>query len=268
MSLSADSAALTRFGTPFRVGSTSYVYPDDLLPNVQKLTESGEVDDIELILFEVDDGPNNLPDEATVAEMRRLALLHHLTYTVHLPLDLRLGAEGGARHASLTKAERVIKTTAPLEPFAYVFHLDGEGMAEAGWLSRSLRALEIVLNWVPDPAMLAVENLESYPPTLLDPVLDALPISRTVDIGHLWKQGFDPQEFLADWLKRARVVHIHGLGTRDHQSLALMQPPQLDLVVAALLGFRGVVTLEVFETADFFSSRRVLLDSVKRVQYG
>src|SRR5688500_10667676 len=107
MSHPTDSAVMTRFGTPFRVGSTSYVYPDDLLPNVRKLAEGVDVDDIELILFEVDDGPNNLPGESVVEEMRQLARLYHLTYTVHLPLDLRLGAEGETLHESLKKAEKV-----------------------------------------------------------------------------------------------------------------------------------------------------------------
>jgi sugar phosphate isomerase/epimerase len=268
MSHSDAFAALTRFGTPFRVGSTSYLYPDDLLLNVQRLAEGGEVDDIELILFEVDDGPNNLPSEAIVEQMRELACLHHLTYTVHLPLDLQPGADASTLHKSLKKAERVIKTTAPLIPYACVFHLDGEGMADPGWLSRSLGALEVVMQWVADPGVLAVENLESYPPDLLDVVLDALPISRAVDIGHLWKQGRDPLKVLHNWLQRARVIHLHGPGTRDHQSLALMQPDQLDPIVAALLTYNGVVTLEVFETADFFSSREALLASVQRVLHG
>jgi sugar phosphate isomerase/epimerase len=267
MSHPTDSTALTRFDTPFRVGSTSYVYPDDLLPNVRKLAEGGDVDDIELILFEVDDGPNNLPGESVVEEMSQLAERHHLTYTVHLPLDLRLGAEGDTLHESLKKAEKVIKTTAPLSPFAYVFHLDGEGMEAPGWLRRSLGALEVVMQWVSDPAVLAVENLESYPPDLLAPVLEALPISRTVDVGHLWKQGRTPQHYLQSGLERARVVHIHGLATRDHQSLALMEPGQLDPVVKQLLSFKGVVTLEVFETADFFSSREALLASAERVRH-
>jgi sugar phosphate isomerase/epimerase len=265
---STCAAALTRFGTPFRLGSTSYVYPADLLTNIQKLAWGGEVDDIELILFEVDDGPNNLPDEGTLHEMIRLAAANQLSYTVHLPLDLRLGAEGSPLHESLQKAERVIKTTAALTPLAYVFHLDGEGMEHPGWLSRSLRSLEYVLKWVPDPAVLAVENLESYPPAQLDPVLEALPISRTVDIGHLWKQGCDPLLYLAQWLKRARVVHIHGMGERDHKSLALMRPDQLDPITECLLAFSGVVTLEVFETTDFFSSREALLASVNRVKHG
>src|SRR5258706_3303262 len=116
---------VTRLGPPFRVGSTSYVYPDDILPNVERLAADGDVDDIELILFEVDDGPNNLPDEATVQRLADLAHENRLTYTVHLPLDLQLGAEGETQHQSLVKAERVIKTTLPLDPFAYVFHLDG-----------------------------------------------------------------------------------------------------------------------------------------------
>ncbi len=259
---------VTRFGTPFRVGSTSYVYPDDILPNVERLAADGDVDDIELILFEVDDGPNNLPDEATVNRLADLAAQNHLTYTVHLPLDLQLGAERDVQHQSLNKAERVIKTTSPLSPFAFVLHLNRTGITEPGWLGRALRALEVVIDWVGEPRLLAVENLESWEPAYLDSVLSALPISRTTDIGHLWKSGCDPLSVLDDWLPRTRVVHIHGLGERDHKSLALMASQQLDPVIAKLMSFRGVVTLEVFETNDFFSSHTALLASVERVKHG
>ncbi|MBA3533784.1 MAG: hypothetical protein H0T73_17850, partial [Ardenticatenales bacterium] len=57
-------------------------------------------------------------------------------------------------------------------------------------------------------------------------------------------------------------------GERDHKSLALMSAEQLDPVVEQLLAFQGVVTLEVFETDDFFSSRAALLDSLTRVRGG
>lgn len=256
-----------RFGTPFRVGSTSYVYPADILPNVERLGEGGEVDDIELILFEVDDGPNNLPDSATIQRLAELAQQYHLTYTVHLPLDLQLGAEGSLQHQSLVKAERVIKTTSPLRPHAFVFHLDGAGVGEAGWTARGIRALEQVIQWVESPELLAVENLEAWDPAFLEPVLAALPISRTTDIGHFWKNGQDPLSVLADWLPRTKVIHIHGMAERDHHSLALMSPAQLDPVMAQLVQFTGVVTLEVFETEDFFSSRRALLESYRRVTH-
>jgi sugar phosphate isomerase/epimerase len=221
---------------------------------------------MELILFEVDDGPNNLPSEAVIAQIDRLAKAAGITYTVHLPLDLTLAAEGGTQHASLVKAQRVIERTLPLDPFAFVFHLDGEGSDQPGWVNRALGALDVVMQWIPDPSMLAVENLEKYPPTYLDPILARAPISRTTDVGHLWKMGHDPLDFLPSWLPRTRVIHIHGLAERDHHSLALMTPEQLDPVVNLLVeGYRGVVTLEVFETSDFFSSRTALLESVKRV---
>jgi len=263
----SDRAGVTRFGTPFRVGSTSYVYPADILPNAERLAAQGDVDDIELILFEVDDGPNNLPDSRTVQALADLAAANRLTYTVHLPLDLQLGADDSTQHASLVKAERVIKTTLPLDPFAFVFHLDGAGVGEPGWVDRALRALDAVIGWAGEPERLAVENLESYDPAYLDDILAALPISRTTDVGHFWKMGRNPLDVLDSWLPRTRVIHIHGMGERDHKSLALTPPQQLDPVMAKLMGYRGVVTLEVFETGDFFDSRDTLLDSVKRVRH-
>lgn len=267
MSAAAESP-VSRFGTPFRVGSTSYVYPDDILPNVERLAADGDVDDIELILFEVDDGATNLPDPRTVERLGALAAQHHLTYSVHLPLDLALAADGSAQHQSLFKAERVIRLTQPLMPSAYVFHLDGQGVESPNWVARALRALEIVISWVAEPSLLAVENLETWSPHYLDPILARLPISRTTDIGHLWKTGVEPLSVLEAWLPRTRVIHLHGVGERDHKSLALMSADQLDPVIAALLKapYRGVLTLEVFETSDFFSSRAALLESVARVQ--
>jgi sugar phosphate isomerase/epimerase/HEAT repeat protein len=255
-----------RFGTPFRVGSTSYVYADDILPNVEKLAAAGEVDDIELILFEVDDGPNNIPSEAIIQQIDGLARAANITYTVHLPLDLTLAADGSAQHASLIKAQRVIERTLPLDPFAFVFHLDGKGVESPGWVDNALRALEVVMGGIPDPARLAVENLENYPPDYLDPVLARAPISRTTDIGHFWKMGLNPLDYLPAWLPRTRVIHIHGMAERDHHSLALMTPEQLDPVVGLLIEaqYSGVVTLEVFETMDFFTSQAALFASVDR----
>ncbi|RPJ39274.1 MAG: sugar phosphate isomerase/epimerase, partial [Chloroflexi bacterium] len=109
---------------PFRVGTTSYIVPDDILPNVHYL--AGKVRDIELVLFELDDGPSNLPDAGMIEELNQVARANDLTYTVHLPLDLRLGAGGEEQHVSLVKARRVIEATRALDPWAYVLHLDGK----------------------------------------------------------------------------------------------------------------------------------------------
>src|SRR5688500_16478460 len=134
---------------PFRLGTTSYIIPDDILPNARYL--AGEVRDIELILFEVDDGPNNLPSPEMIEELTQIARQHDITYTVHLPLDLKLGEDSSERDQSLVKAKRVIDCTRALDPWAYVLHLDGKSVrtsAEAElmarWQDQSVRALEIV----------------------------------------------------------------------------------------------------------------------------
>ncbi|RME36673.1 MAG: hypothetical protein D6793_05375 [Thermoflexia bacterium] len=74
----------------FRLGSTSYVYPADILPNVQRL--AGLVEDVELVLFEIPQA-SNLPDIRTIEGLREVARRYRISYTVHLPTDLQLGAE-------------------------------------------------------------------------------------------------------------------------------------------------------------------------------
>src|SRR5512147_404336 len=105
---------------PFRLGTTSYIIPADILPNARYL--AGKVQDIELILFEVDDGPNNLPSPQVIEELSQIAREHDMTYTVHLPLDLKLGDDGSERDQSLVKAQRTIECTRGLNPRACVLH--------------------------------------------------------------------------------------------------------------------------------------------------
>lgn len=254
----------------FRVGTTSYIIPDEILPNVEYLAPL--VDDVELVLFETDEWGSNLPDAGQIARLRELALGYNLTYTVHLPLDLRLAEDGSAGHVSLIKARRVIEATAALEPFAYTLHLDARELGDAPsaealarWQENSARALETVGGWLPSPALLAVENLEKWDPAWFAPALDRAPVSRTMDVGHLWLAGLDPIAFIPGWCPRARIVHLHGVGSRDHESLAHAPQGSLDAVVGLLAGcFEGVVTLEVFNQADFLSSLAALRGSLAR----
>lgn len=254
---------------PFRLGTTSYILPDDILPNARFLAD--KVQDVELVLFEVDDGPNNLPTPEVVAELAALAQESGQTYTVHLPLDLRLGAGGEEGHVSLVTARKVIECTRALQPWAYVLHLDGREVRAGAtptrlerWQAEAARALDIVSGWVGGPERLAVENLEGYPLDFLQPVLERVPVSRCVDIGHLWLDGHDPVPYLRDALPRTRVIHLHGLAERDHKSLAHMPGERLNPVVDLLLRapYTGVLTLEVFGEADFASSVAALEQSV------
>jgi sugar phosphate isomerase/epimerase len=240
---------------PFRIGATSYVVPGDLVHNAEHL--AGLVRDIELILFETETGETNFPDAAVLERLRIAAEAHDLTYTVHLPCDLR--SEPQREHASIAQAKRVIALTAPLAPFAYVFHLESTGADAPGWAEQGIRAIDALIPCVAEPHRLALENLENYAPEALEPVFAARPIARALDIGHVWKMGRDPLPVMARWLPDARVVHLHGCIDRDgarcdHVALDRMDARLLDPVIAALRAWHGVLTLEVFEP-DYPASR-------------
>lgn len=263
----------------FRLGTTSYIIPADLAANARYL--AGKVQGMQLVLFDLDGGPSNLPDPATVRALAQIGAQSGLTYTVHLPLDVRLGPDGEEDHLSLVKARQVIDLTRALEPWAYVLHLDGREFtgpdasnatsALARWQDDAVRALEIVAGWAGSAERLAVENLERYLPDFILPVIERAPVSRCVDIGHLWLDGHDPLPYLRAAFPRTRVVHLHGVAPgperRDHQSLTHMPPEQLDPVIELLLheGYADVLTLEVFGEADFASSLKALDESLRRL---
>lgn len=259
----------------FRIGTSSYILPDEILPNVRYLAP--QVDDVELVLFETDEYGSNLPDESLRCHLKALATAHDLTYTVHLPLDLRFGSEGEPFSMSLRKADRAIAATSDLDPFAYVVHLDGRDLLDGKgdgqdllrWQAQAARALEIVCRWLPEPDRLSIENLERWDPEAFAPIVDSMPVSRTIDVGHLWLEGVDPLAHIRRWIGRTRVVHMHGIAARDHAALTHVPPEKLDPVVAFLADhFSGVVTLEVFNEADFHSSLAALRESLERTEAG
>jgi sugar phosphate isomerase/epimerase len=134
------------------------------------------------------------------------------------------------------------------------------------WLDQACRALEKTAKWAGGPDLLAVENLESYPIDFWEPVFDRLPVSRCVDIGHLWLGGHDPLPYLERALPRTRVIHIHGIGERDHQSLSLAAPGELERVLNFLIAqrYERVMTMEVFGEADFNSSLKAVKTILNR----
>lgn len=263
-----------RSSLPFRIGATSYIIPDDLAPNAHFL--AGVVGDMQLVLFDVEGGPNNIPSPATVAELAAIGQQSGLSYTVHLIHDLWLGADSDSAHPSLVSARQLIELTRPLQPWAYVLHLNGRSVRTSAtspaqlerWQADCVTALSLVVNEAGGSNRLAVENLETYAPEFVTPVVEAAATSRCLDVGHLWLDNHDPLPFLQSSLPRLAVVHLHGLHQgRDHQSLAHTPIDQLDPVTEFLLRqrFNGVVTLEVFGQDDFESSLAALRGSINRV---
>ena len=138
------------------------------------------------------------------------------------------------------------------------------------WQANSRRALEIVCGWLDEPERLCVENIERWNQQAFAPIVEALPVDRTIDIGHLWLQGADPLAHLARWVDRARVIHLHGIAERDPRVAGPRARRPLDPVIAApgrtLL--HGVLTLEVFNEADLASSQAALAAAISRTGRG
>jgi sugar phosphate isomerase/epimerase len=253
---------------PFRLGTTSYIIPADLITNVRFLAPY--VDDIELVLFEADD-ESNLPDEETVAELHSIARSEDLTYTVHLPLSLSLGAvDEEERRKSVEKALHVVELTSPLRPAAYVVHFEGErrGLIPSdnmtGWTDGLRASVADLLGTGIKPHLFCVETLD-YPFTLVDAIVYEFALSVCLDIGHVLLQGYPLDAYLAKYHDRIRVFHAHGIReNKDHRDLGALGSSALALLFDSLRSWRSsapILTLEVFDENDF----RLSLDVVERL---
>ncbi len=245
----------------FRLGATSCIYPGDIVANVRQLAP--HVDDIELVLFDTDNHGANIPDPANIAALRALARDNALTYTVHLPCDLD---PHDAR--AFEKIFRALDATRPLEPFAYIAHLDGRDLQNnpardtiARWQADARRALDRAIAQI-EPARLCIENLETWSPDFFAELIAAKNLARCVDVGHFWKQRRDPLPHLREQIARTRVVHLHGVDGRDHESLAKQSRAEVGRVLdfLARADFAGVATLEIFSADDLISSQQVIAE--------
>jgi sugar phosphate isomerase/epimerase len=249
---------------PFRLGTTSYIIPAELLPNVIYLAD--KVDDIELVLFESDE-ISNLPDAATVKRLKEVADRSDLTYTVHLPFDTWMGhEEASVRERSVDKCLRVIDRTSPLSPFAYVLHFHGDQRGEIPspdlerWIDGHRRSVERLLQDV-NSQDLCVETLD-YPYTVIEDIISDYNLSVCLDIGHLLLCGHAPEDYLDRYLPRTRVLHLHGIEDGyDHRSLSFLPAGLLTTLIDRLGNGSNnsrVLTMEIFDEGALNQSLDVL----------
>ncbi|MDP8306410.1 MAG: cobamide remodeling phosphodiesterase CbiR [Candidatus Chlorobium antarcticum] len=254
---------------PFRFGTTSYIVPDEIIPNVEFLKE--RVDDIELVLFESDEF-SNLPSEDDIRRLANTADEHGLSYSVHLPLDAYLGhSDRSERLRSVEKCRKIIELTRPLPVSAFVTHAEAgpgvdvnlfteDGVARFSDMFRqSINQLLKTSEASADE--FAVETL-NYPYAYIWPVVDELGLSVTLDVGHLEFYGFPLEEHLKDYLNRTRVLHVHGVREgKDHNSLVWYPSGSMDALLAALQAAPDsdrVFTMEIFSLDDFESSSALM----------
>ncbi|MDD5677604.1 MAG: cobamide remodeling phosphodiesterase CbiR [Kiritimatiellae bacterium] len=252
---------------PFRLGAPSYVYPADILPNVEALAPY--VDDIELVLFEsrgtagsqqtaedqrqTPEGiVSNIPSPDTIARLVKLAQQNDLTYTVHFPIDRHLGSPVAAERQALQRQMlAIMESTRPLRPFAYILHLEGvtrdsDPSRIQTWANDIAGLLPALIECAGDPSLFCVENL-NYPFAWCEGLLDKFGLGVCIDFGHLWIGGYDADAHLKRYLPRTRVIHLHGeRDGRDHLALAALAPARLRQLLNSIDNFTGVLTLEIF----------------------
>ena len=251
----------------FALGCTSYVIPADIVTNVRALAPF--VDDVELILFESPVASNMLADK-DMHSLRELANEYGITYTVHLPTEHRAGvADPCERQRYVASARRVIEICAPLEPRAWIAHLEGVShdtsrSERESWISRCGESLQAIIKAVSHPKLLAVENL-GYPWQWHKKLAVCSGAGLCCDVGHLWLYfPEDWQTQLKDMLPHTSVIHLHGMAAgRDHISLRQTHLEDVRAFLECLWRFKyaGIVTLEVFTENDFAESAQTVKDS-------
>jgi len=252
-----------------RLGTTSYILPDDIIPNVRYLAP--QVSDVELVLFESREA-SNLPSPRDVDILRDIAHENNLTYTVHFPLDVYPGsADEAIRRRSVETYRRIISLTQGLEPFAYVLHLTPEAWGEVPssdmprWLGQLDRSLDELLTGLGLPSQLFCAETLSYPFDLVLPLVLKHQLSVTLDVGHLWLMDYDADSIAKRLLPLSPIVHIHGVKEgKDHQSLDVGDRKKVRAFLSLLAkqdqsdGKERVLTMEVFDKDAFWASKTLL----------
>ena len=231
---------------PFTLATTSFVYPDDYVPNVLRLGPF--IDEIELLFCE----SSALPPERTIRKLAALAQEHDLSYNVHLPSDVSIGHTAPRRRERAVEAIlKVLGLAAPLSPSTFTLHIPWEGLSfarapGAAWRQNVQQSLSELIRALGDPARISVETLD-YPLEWLAEVIDALGLGICMDVGHLLLHGHDVQGFFDRFAPRVSIIHLHGVDNgRDHLPLDRLSKRFEDTVMGLLSGFDGIVSLEVF----------------------
>jgi sugar phosphate isomerase/epimerase len=247
---------------PFKLATTSYIYPDEIVPNVVRLGPF--FDEIELVLFE-SKGQNSIPDHTEISHLIELSLLHRVGFNIHLPIDISLGDENEKVRASGVSIVRgVIQKTLCLNPSFYVLHLDPrnkngqEAMDIETWRKDLVGCLEEILDDGMESKRIAIENL-GYPFEWIEDMVNEFGFSICLDIGHILTHGYDLRHYLKTYLPRTSIIHLHGVHKGlDHLGIETLPEPDLNLILSALHHYHGIVSIEVFSINALKSSLSIL----------
>jgi sugar phosphate isomerase/epimerase len=254
---------------PFKLGTTSYIIQGDLVTNAKFLSEY--VQDVELVLFDTGN-ITNVPNVYEISQLKALKDQTGIGYTVHFPIDKKAGCRNAVERIAFSEsAQKIIDITLPLEPRAYILHLEGitpDATVEdiAMWNAYTKEVIETLCLNVNSEASIAIENL-GYPWYWhLDNAAQA-GTSLCCDIGHLWLYFPDVWKLHFEaMLLKTTVIHLHGVSNvQDHISLKYHDPEKLYhfFDVIRKNRYSGVITLEIFSKDELFESLEIVNETWK-----
>ena len=145
------------------IGVTSWVIQGRFAENMRE--RSKDVDDMEIVLFDTPQG-SNIPKKDEVMELRGLCQELGMTCTVHFPEDVCFSTDAAERTRCEDQCLRTAELFAPLEPFAWILHLDGEHRGGFpsydmdSWREKTAKSAERIAASVEDRTKICVENLD------------------------------------------------------------------------------------------------------------
>lgn len=246
---------------PFSIGTTSFIYPDDYVPNVKML--GPYLESIELLLFE-SNYTGALPTKQVIGELASLAKDFNLTYNVHLPTDISISnRDPQQQRIAVETIIRVAERVAPLSPTTLTLHVpyDETSLDEddiKSWQERVIQNLaNILANGTPSH-LISIENLD-YPFDILDPILSELDLSVCLDCGHLMLHGDDILTFFNTYAAKIAIIHLYGIAKNHfHEALDQLPEKRMAPIMRLLAKFDGVVSLEVFSYAHLDASLKFM----------
>jgi len=251
---------------PFKIGTTSFIYPDHIIPNIRKL--GPYLDEIELLIFE--STPDSLPTGHEIKKIGRLAEEFDLTYNVHLPIDISLSApDPDLRQAGLETVRQIIDLTMPLSPSTCTLHLPYHGAGtDPQWINKWREVVYQSMQQLVDSGInaekISIETL-TYPLEWIDNIINDFNFSVCIDIGHLLVHGFDMEAVFNKYCRITSIIHLHGIeNKKDHLALDKLSTNSADIIMRILKRFGGVVSLEVFSYSNLLSSLNFLENSWRK----
>jgi sugar phosphate isomerase/epimerase len=242
---------------PFNIGTTSFIYPDDYVPNVKML--GPYLENIELLLFE-SNRTDALPSKEVIGELASLAKDFNLTYNVHLPTDISISSRDPQQQSiAVETIIRVGERVAPLNPTTLTLHAPYNETSRdeddvKSWQERVIQNIAKILDNGTPGDLISIENLD-YPFELLVPIISELDLSICFDCGHLILHGDDIEKFFNAYSAKTAIIHLYGVAQNHfHGALDQLSENFIPPIMKLLAKFQGMVSLEVFSYTDLNAS--------------